>query len=355
MNSIRPDLSIIVPILNEAAQLPGLLASLSGQESIALELILSDGGSSDDSREIISELAADCGFPVTLIQAGRGRGCQMNAGAALAASDLLLFLHVDSRFDDSSALCKAVEFYRRHKSPGSEAFAARFSLKFRLSSPVLPSLAYFFYEAKARLPRSDCIRGDQGFLLNSVTFAKAGGFDETLSILEDIRLVEATSAKVIWQLLPVVITTSARRFEKEGLLERQVLNAIIVNSVATGWTEFFNKLPGIYQCHADSGRLMLRPLLLGIRNLIAGHDRSWQLTFWRNTGQHIAGNAWQLFYWLDVRRTFRYGKGPETVEPFWLNFYGRYLKPLFESPPAALLAELLTRIWLLWMLKKTRV
>jgi rSAM/selenodomain-associated transferase 2 len=353
MNSDKTDIKVIVPILNEAAELPALLASLAAQEDVEIELILCDGGSGDGSRQIVSELAATCRFPVRLIQSERGRGCQMNAGAAVAGSGLLLFLHADSSFEDCTALSKAVAFYHRQTASGPETFAARFSLQFLLSNPA-PSLAYFYYEAKARLPRHDCIRGDQGFLLNCLTFTQAGRFDESLSMLEDIRLVEATSSHMKWQLLPAVIRSSARRFEREGLMERQLLNAIIVNSVATGWTEFFHELPGIYRCHTDSGRLLLTPLLEGIQRLIVGHEIAWQRLFWRATGSHIAGNAWQLFYWLDVRRAFRCGNGPEAVEPLWLDFYGRLLKPLFESRPAALLAELLTRIWLRWMLKSVK-
>ncbi|MDD5287146.1 MAG: TIGR04283 family arsenosugar biosynthesis glycosyltransferase, partial [Desulfuromonadaceae bacterium] len=283
MNSNRADISIIVPILNEAPELPGLLASLAAQENVRLELILSDGGSSDGSQQVVAEHSAECGFPVRLIQTARGRGLQMNAGAAIATSKLLLFLHADSRFDDSAAVSKSVDFYRFKGASRSRLFAARFGIQFRRSEQST-SLAWFFYEAKARLPIGDCIRGDQGFLLDNRTLSHAGGFEESLPFLEDIRLVETLGAEVEWQLLPATISTSARRFEREGVLRRQVLNAIIVNSVATGWTEFFHALPGIYHCHTESGRLLLSPLLEGIGKLIAGHDRAWQRLFWQGTG-----------------------------------------------------------------------
>ena len=207
MNFAAPDITVIVPILNEAAELPGLLASLAAQESVRIELVLCDGGSSDGSHQVVSDLAAESGFSVGLIQTARGRGRQMNAGAAVASSDLLLFLHADSRFDDCAALFKAVAAYRNRAAKGPNSFAARFALQFRRSEQS-PSLPYLFYEAKARLPRHDCIRGDQGFLLNRLTFSDAGGFDESLTFLEDIRLVEATDSKVRWLLLPAVISSS---------------------------------------------------------------------------------------------------------------------------------------------------
>ena len=244
MHSTRPDISIIVPILNESEELPGLFCSLNSQENITLELLLCDGGSSDGSPQIVSGRAAECSFPVRMIRTASGRARQMNAGAAVASSGLLLFLHADSRFEELNALCEAVACYRRTNESGSRLFAARFALQFRRSEQS-PSLSYYYYEAKARLPRTDCIRGDQGFLLDCDTFSHAGGFDEALPFLEDIRLVSALAAELEWQLLPATLSTSARRFEKEGMLERQVLNAIVVNSVATGWTEFFHPLPGI--------------------------------------------------------------------------------------------------------------
>lgn len=349
MNTSIPDISVIVPILNEAAELPGLLASLATQEGVKLELILCDGGSGDGSRQLVIERAADYLFPVRLIQAERGRGRQMNAGAAVAMSDLLLFLHADSRFEQCDALGNAVAFYRRPAASGSHFFAARFSLQFRRSEQSR-SLAWFFYEAKSRLSRADCIRGDQGFLLNSRLFSQAGGFDESLPFLEDLRLVNATSAQAEWLLLPSVISTSARRFEREGLLERQVLNAIIVNSVVTEWMEFFQALPGIYHCHADSGRLLLPPLLDGIDRLIAGHDIAWRRRFWQATGHHVAGNAWQLFFWLDVRRSFRAGKGAGEVDSRYLGFYRRRLEPFFQGRLAVFLAQSAVKLWLRWML-----
>ena len=349
MNSIIPDISVIVPILNESAELQDLLASLATQENVTIELILCDGGSNDGSRQIVSEAAKICLFPIRLIETERGRGHQMNTGAALATSELLLFLHADSRFEEREALCKAVAFYRCRETSILQFFAARFGLKFRRSEQS-PSLAWFYYEAKARLPRTDCIRGDQGFLLNRALFSEAGGFDESLPFLEDLRLTQATSLLVEWQLLPTVISTSARRFEQEGLLERQILNAIIVNSVATEWTEFFQSLPGIYHCHADTGRLLLPPLLEEISRLIASHDSTWQRRFWQATGHHVSSNAWQLFFWLDVRRAFKTGKQTGEVDLHYLDYYCRNLKTLFQSRFAAFPAQLLTRIWLRRML-----
>lgn len=349
MNSTIPDITIIVPILNDVGELPGLITSLVEQDGIALELIFCDGGSHDGSQKIVSQLGTGCRFPVRLIQAACGRGSQMNAGAASAGADLLLFLHADSRFEEHDAISTAIAFYRRQTMTGSRLFAARFGLHFRRSSTT-PSLPYFFYEAKSHLSRHDCIRGDQGFLLNRDTFAQLGGFDESLPFLEDIRLAATIARHSEWHLLPATISSSARRFETEGLKERQILNAIIVNNALAGWSGFFTSLPGLYRTHAASGRLQLFPILDGIRTLLEQSSTGWRRSFWQTTGRHVAGNAWQLFYWLDVRTAFANGKSPGEVQPRCLNFYLQRLEPFFKTRCATFMAQSAVRLWLRWML-----
>jgi rSAM/selenodomain-associated transferase 2 len=352
MPTVKPDISIIVPILNEADQLSELLASLVRQCSVTLELIICDGGSRDDSPEVVDGLAATAPFPVLFLQTGPGRGHQMNSGAARAAADLLLFLHADSRFNSNDAIQRALELYRSLTAEGSVSFAARFGLQFRRSVES-SSLPFFFYEAKARLPRAECVRGDQGFLLSRTTLSELGGFDESLPFLEDLRLALAFGRFGEWQLVPALLSTSARRFESEGLLERQTLNAIIVNNALAGWTQFFQELPGLYGRHDASSRLQLRPILDGISRMIADSSTEWRCSFWQATGRHVAGNAWQLFFWLDVRRAFREEKTADEVHPVWLSFYEQRLVSLFESRSAAWLAHVLVRLWLRRMLTKT--
>lgn len=349
MTCHSPDITVIVPLLNEAGQLPQLFETLCRQTGVALELILCDGGSQDGCLPLAASLAARCPFPVRQLQTPCGRGRQMNAGAVAATADLLLFLHADSCFPNDTSLLSALESYRAQSPAGQTSFCARFGLEFRRSDHK-PSLAFFFYEAKARLPRAECIRGDQGFLLSRTALAAVGGFDETLPFLEDIRLAAACSQRATWLLIPAVISTSARRFESEGLRERQTLNAIIVNNALAGWWEFFERLPGLYRLQNSGGRLQLLPILQDIRRMIDHARPAWQRAFWDSTGHHVAGNAWQLFYWLDVQRTFRAGGGPDQVEAYWLRFYERRLASFFESRTAAWLAQAAVRLWLRWNL-----
>lgn len=348
-----PELSIIVPVLNDAAELRGLFASLAEQAGVAFEVILCDGGSTDDIQKLVAEWTRNRCFRLRMIDTSRGRGFQMNAGADAAAGKILLFLHADSRFTRCDSLLSGIQAYRSCLLETAAPCAARFRLRFRRSESS-PSLAYYYHEAKARLNRGDCIRGDQGYLIDRTTFEQLGRFDSSLPFLEDVRLAALLAAQGDWLLLPCEITTSARRFEQEGFYERQVANVIIVNAADTGWNELLAALPGLYRCDCASGRLSLFPLLNGVRTMINNHSRQWRSSFWLATGAHVAANAWQIFFWLDARRSFRSGQSVDRVEPLWLNLYEDRLKPALETRPAARLAKFLTRIWLWWMLKTTR-
>ena len=353
MITTPPDISLIVPLINEAAELPGLFASLAAQKGINLEVILCDGGSGDGSQELCRELGAKAAFPVHTLNTLRGRGLQMNAGADIARSDLLLFLHADSRFSRTDALLAAVSTYQEKSQETADPIATRFRLHFRRRK-ARPSLAYYFYESKARLNRADCIRGDQGFLLHRSLFISLGRFDTSLPFLEDVRLVALAAERAQWLLLTVEISTSARRFETEGLYERQVVNAIITNAVAAGWTEFFSALSGLYHCNSVSGRLQLFPLLDGIRALLAAKPASWRRSFWRATGRHVAGNIWQLFFWLDVRSSFISRSRPADVLTPKLRWFQQNLERCTRGCLAETITAAAVWIWFRVMLIRHR-
>jgi len=349
-HDLTPELSIIVPVLNEADYLPFLFATLSNQQGIRFELLLCDGGSEDGTPQRAAQLARQMPFATGVVQATRGRGSQMNAGAAIARGDTLLFLHVDSTFSAEDALSLALAALRARRAvTGCDEVAGRFALRFHLTGGK-PSLAYFFYEAKARLARTECIRGDQGFMLSRSFFRSLNGFDDQMSFLEDLRFVDAVAARGEWLLFPAEVGTSARRFETEGLWERQVLNAIIVNCLVAGWTEFFATLSGLYRLDTETGRLSLYPILDGIRTLLARRPWRWRRVFWRATGRHVAANAWQIFFWLDTRSSFSRGKGPGEVERRWLGLYERRLDRFFYAFPAALAAAATVWLWFRFML-----
>src|ERR1035441_2420708 len=104
-----PELSVIVPVLNEAALLPELFRTLAQQEGTSLELVVSDGGSMDGTADLARHLGREATFPVTVTTGECGRGRQLNRGAAASHGATLLFLHADSRFGGPQALAAALE------------------------------------------------------------------------------------------------------------------------------------------------------------------------------------------------------------------------------------------------------
>src|SRR5580692_8825890 len=86
-----PKLSIIIPVLDEAAGIAEALAALAPLRERGAEVIVVDGGSRDSTVEQARSLAD------LVLTAPRGRGSQMNAGAAAANGHVLLFLHADTR------------------------------------------------------------------------------------------------------------------------------------------------------------------------------------------------------------------------------------------------------------------
>ena len=88
---MKPSLSIIMPVLNEAAAIEGTLQALAALRTRGAEVIVADGGSTDATVARASPLAD------RVLSAPRGRARQMNAGAAMARGDVLLFLHADTQ------------------------------------------------------------------------------------------------------------------------------------------------------------------------------------------------------------------------------------------------------------------
>jgi rSAM/selenodomain-associated transferase 2 len=340
-----PELSIIVPVLNEAEILPDLFRTLTDQEGVRLELVISDGGSSDGSVALARRLGEEAPFTVTVLETECGRAEQLIAGAAAGKGGTLLFLHADSRFNDRHALLSALDLLQGEISSwGDERVAGRFSLRFdRFDAP--PSLPYYFYECKARLNRPECSHGDQGIMLRRSYFAEAGPFDGSLPMLAETRIAEALREKGGWLLFPAEIITSARRFQTEGLYERQCLNAIIMNFAAQGWETFFRQLPSIYPAHGRSGRLPLAAVLDDIDRLIRALPPRERMSLWIATGAYVRSHAWQIPFFLDTKRNFRRGLLPGRGETPLLAIHDRFMDRLTDHPPGRLVAAILTWLW----------
>ena len=288
-----PELSVIVPTLDEAETLPGLLVDLRGQQGVQLEVLVADGGSLDATSAVATAAGA------RVVDAPRGRGAQMNAAARLARGPMLLFLHADSRLPDPHLLAGALHALETAGREGTPV-AGHFPLCF-VRRAERHCLGYCYLEEKSTLNREQTINGDQGLLLAASFFARLGGFDERLPFLEDQRIAARIRSCGRWLTLPGRLHTSARRFEAEGFHRRYLLMGLIMTMHSLGREEFFTRAPQVYRVQRETGRLLLSPYFRLLRTLARHH---WGL---RGTGAtvlrlggYLRANLWQLFFFCDV-------------------------------------------------------
>lgn len=338
---MNPELSVVIPTLNEAAHLPALLADLAAQREVAIEALVSDGGSNDATSEIAVALMRQFGLAGTVVIGEAGRGRQLNRGAALARAKWLLFLHADSRLPSSMALADALNCLRR---VGDTRVAGHFALRFDMSG-LSRELVYYRCEAKARIGLPGTIHGDQGFLLPLEFFRELEGFREDLPVLEDTLLAEKIRARGRWLLLPATIVTSPRRFLVEGFAVRQAINALLMNFAMTGWEEPIRRAVQAYPPQSRTRPLELAPFLRVVDACLAERSFRERLRIWYHTGDFVRANAWQAMLQWVARRAFAAGIPPEAVPLEPVRSFARCFDSLTKHPPARLAAALLTWGW----------
>lgn len=194
-------LSIIIPLLNEAQSLPDVLARLTAARREDVEVIVVDGGSSDDSAAI----AKAAGF--TVIRAERGRALQMNAGAAAAAGDVLLFLHADTHLPERFGT-----LIRDALGSGRHVWG-RFDVRISGRSWMLLVVARLM-NLRSRL--TGIATGDQALFVTRAAFQRVGGFPKQ-PLMEDIELSKRLRRLSPPACLAQPVTTSGRRWESRGV------------------------------------------------------------------------------------------------------------------------------------------
>ncbi len=226
-DSSSPRLSIVVPVLNEAAALESLLAVLRPMQERGAQIVVVDGGSDDDSMIIAARFADE------VLSTPRGRATQMNAGAGAARGDALLFLHGDSLPpSDADQLIIAGLAAGKH-------VWGRFNVRISGTHPLLRIVASMM-NGRSRL--SAIATGDQGIFMTRAAFDKVNGFPD-IPLMEDIfisRMLKRLSRPLC---LTENITTSGRRWEKHG----------VVKTILLMW-----RLRAAYFLGADPARLALR-------------------------------------------------------------------------------------------------
>lgn len=196
-------LSVVIPALNAGATLGACLEALAGNN----ELIVVDGGSTDDTAEVAVRAGA------RVIAAPKGRGTQLRAGVVAARGEWLLFLHADTRL--AAGWREAVA---DHVSAHGQKAAC---FRFRLDDPS--------WQARL-LERVVALRvrwlglpyGDQGLLISRALYEAVGGYC-ALPLMEDVDLVRRVGRRRL-RVLDVAAVTSANRWRRDGWLRRSALN-----------------------------------------------------------------------------------------------------------------------------------
>jgi len=194
-------LSIIIPMLNEAAQLPDLFAHLLPLCRAGCEVIFVDGGSADGS----AELAQLAGF--TVVQAARGRARQMNAGVAHASGEVLLFLHADTRLPDAAA------HHIAQALAGEDHCWGRFDVCISGRSFMLRVIAQMM---NWRSCLSGIATGDQAIFVRHNVFEQLQGFPEQ-PLMEDVEMSKRLKDYSRPACIRHCVNTSGRRWETRGV------------------------------------------------------------------------------------------------------------------------------------------
>lgn len=195
-----PLVSIIVPVLDEAAGIQSALARLAPLRQHGAELLVVDGGSTD---ETLAKARAWCD---QLISAPRGRGSQMNAGADRASGVVLLFLHADTVLPEGAldAIVSAIDRGARW---------GRFDVAIDGASRCLPLIAWLM---NRRSRWTGIATGDQAIFVARSAFLESGGFPD-ISLMEDVAFCSLMRSRGRPACLRQKVVTSGRRWEKHGV------------------------------------------------------------------------------------------------------------------------------------------
>jgi len=191
-------ISVIIPTLNEAESIGELLAAVTKLDGIT-EVIVVDGGSTDDTAELAAA------FGARVIHSARGRGSQMHAGAQSAGGDVLWFIHADTipEIDTIDQISNALENPR--------AVAGNFAIRFDGSRFAARFLTWLY--PKLRL--LGLIYGDSAIFVRRDVYERVGGF-RPFPIFEDLDLIGRLKKEGEVVTLPARVHTSSRRFENRS-------------------------------------------------------------------------------------------------------------------------------------------
>ena len=196
-----PQVSIVVPVLNEADSIRSALARLSVLREAGAEVVIVDGGSTDDTLANVRDLCDQ------LISAPRGRGSQMNAGANRASGVVLIFLHADTILP-----LGALDAVKQAIDRG--AVWGRFDVAIDGASRWFPLISFMM---NVRSRWTGIATGDQAIFVARQAFLESGGFPD-IPLMEDVSFCSSMRSRSRPACLSDKVITSGRRWEKNGVL-----------------------------------------------------------------------------------------------------------------------------------------
>ncbi|MDR4507916.1 MAG: TIGR04283 family arsenosugar biosynthesis glycosyltransferase [Candidatus Brocadiaceae bacterium] len=206
-------ISIIIPTFNEEKALKRCIERIVGNSGI--EIIVSDGGSTDGTREIVRQYKG-----VKFVSSLKGRGVQMNTGASYSNGEILLFLHADCIISPI-ALLNIGNVFQNKKIVGG-------AFRIKLLSDKLP---YRFIETGINL-RSKLFKlpyGDQGLFVKRSLFMEIGCFKE-MNVCEDLDFICRLRKRGKIAILDEKILSSVRRWENNGIVRTFLRNQFLLAS-----------------------------------------------------------------------------------------------------------------------------
>ncbi len=216
-------ISFIIPTLNEETIVGATLQALQSPRERGHEVIIADGGSEDRT------LVACAGLVNHVVPGEPGRARQMNAGAAVAHGDVLLFLHADTQLPaDADLRVLAV-------LASSGCLWGRFDIRLAGKNPVY-RLIEFMINLRSRV--SGIATGDQAIFVRRTIFQTLGGYPD-IPLMEDIEICRTLKRFARPYCLRVRAVTSCRRWEQRGILRTMILmwwlRLAYALGVSAGW------------------------------------------------------------------------------------------------------------------------
>ena len=210
-------ISIIIPAYNEEQCIGKLIRYLKLYTPGNAQIIVSDGGSTDNTVKIATGEGA-----MVVSCEKRGRAAQMNYGASFSSGTILYFIHAD---------CLPPEtFYDKIIQSTREGFAlGRFQTRFDSKSALLKINSFF-----TRFDWFMCYGGDQTFFIKEPVFKKLNGFREDMLIMEDYEIARRARTHHRYTVLGGKVLVSARKYRNNSWIKVQLANRMIVRMYRRG-------------------------------------------------------------------------------------------------------------------------